>query len=176
MKRRSKRAFTLLELLVCIVIISLVSVLVGTKGHQLLAYHQFRSTSQTFLLDLGRFQILSMAGGFDITCKLTKSSSAYLVEWQAETSLPIEKGSLSYELKGVQRIEIQGKPVRDLEFTVFSSGRIDPTLCMTFISKKEEKSLSIDLTYPFYLKEGTIKITSLSPPIYPVSRKDILDK
>ncbi len=176
-KKKVKRAFTLLEILVCLAIISLVSVLVGTKGHQLLSYHEFRSISQTFLLDLGRFQILSMTSGSDVVCRITKEASGCFVHWQVEASLPVEQGALSYELKGVEKIQFQGKLVKDLEFTLFSSGRISPASLITFISKKEEKTLSIDLAYPFYIKEGLVKSLSLvSPPLYPIRKKDLIDK
>ena len=176
-KKEIKRAFTLLEILVCLAIISLVSVLVGTKGHQLLSYHQFRSISQTFLLDLGRFQILSMASGSDVVCRITKEASGCFIRWQADASLPVEQGALSYELKGVEKIQFQRKEVKDLEFTLFSSGRISPASLVTFISKKDGKALSIDLAYPFHVKEGAAKSPSLaSPPSYPIRKKDFIDK
>lgn len=175
--KRVKKAFTLLEILVCLAIISLVSVLLGTKGHQLLSYHQFRSISQTFLLDLGRFQILSMASGSDVLCKIKKEPSGWFVRWQADAALPIEQGALLYELKGVENILFQEKAVKEFEFTVFSSGRISPASLLTFVSKKEEKPLIIDLSYPFYIKEGGGQHpTSGSQPPYPTRKKDFIDK
>jgi hypothetical protein len=162
---------------VCLTIISLVSVLVGTKGHQLLSYHQFRTISQTFLLDVGRFQILSMASGSDVVCKITKNPAGCFIEWRADAPLPLEQGALSYELKGVEKVQFQGKAVKELEFTLFSSGRIFPASPITFFAKKEEKVLTIDLSYPFYINEGLIKREFLlSAPVYPVRKKDLFDK
>ena len=176
-KKKIKKAFTLLEILVCLAIISLVSVLVGTKGHQLLSYHQFRSISQTFLLDLGRFQILAMTSGSDIICKIIKEASGYVIHWDPEAVLPLEQGALSYALKGVEKIQLQGKVVNEFDFTLLSSGRIFPVSHITFVSKKEEKVLSIDLAYPFYVKEGVIKNSPpLFLPFYPTRKKDFIDK
>ncbi|MBS0628547.1 MAG: prepilin-type N-terminal cleavage/methylation domain-containing protein [Verrucomicrobia bacterium] len=176
-KKRVKRAFTLLELLVCLAIISIVGVLVGTKGHQLLEHHQFRSTVQNFLLDLGRFQVLSMTCGSDIVCRITQDVSGCKVHWELETSLPVEREALSYGLKGVEALQFQGKPTKEVEFILFSSGRISPTHLITFIPKKEDKRLNIDLVYPFYLKEGLIKkFKTLSAPVYPSRKKDFIDK
>ncbi len=176
-KRRSKEAFTLLEILVCIFIIGLVGVVVGTKGHQLLAYHRFRCTVQTFGLDLGRFQVLSMIGNADIVCTVVEEGSSFRVFWKSDSPLPIEPSALSYKLEGVKHIEFEGKRVAKLEFSLFSSGRISPPSALTFVSSREEKAVTVDLTYPLYLKEGRVKPENFNfIPSYPIRKKDIIDK
>jgi len=171
--KKSKKGFTLLEILVCFVVIALVSTLLGTKGHDLIAYHRFRCEMQSFLLDLGRFRIVSMAQGCDITCKIQKTEKHYLISWESDAPLPLEKAGMSYELQGIKKMIFSGKEVREFEVNLFSSGRISPQVLLTFVPKREEKSLTVDFAYPSYLKAASgSKTVSLTPPPYPVRKKD----
>ena len=172
MKRHRSRGFTLLELMVCLGIISLMGSLVATKGYQLFSYHQFRCISQTFLADLNRWQIVAMAQGCDVKCKIQENGSIYKVQFEPDMPvMGVER--LNYELKCAEKMQFQGKILKKFEFTLFSSGRISDQGVLTLIPKQEEKALSIDLSYPVVLEESksTAFFQKRIIPSYPKRKK-----
>lgn len=166
---RAKKAFTLLELMICLAIIALVGSLVAVKGKDLLSHHQFRISSQLFLRDIGRLQVRALATGCDFTCTLEKSTKGYLVEWQSDSPLFKEE---KYHLEAVKEISMEGKKVSKIALTIYSSGRIDPASYLTLKSFKDEL-LYLDLSYPtsLHTKRASSAAPKSAPP-YPETKKE----
>ena len=91
----------------------------------------------------------------DITCQISKEKDGYRVTWKPDAPIKTEGMTLSYLLKGVKEITLQGKAKSSLEFTLFSSGRVSSLEMLTLISKEQEKAISLDLTYPASFIEGS---------------------
>jgi prepilin-type N-terminal cleavage/methylation domain-containing protein len=161
-----RKAFTLLELMVCLVLIGLLGALIGIKGVDLLAHHRFRSTMQTWLLDVGRAQILAMHQKCDVVCTLKKRQEVgyqVILESDSPTFSPT-----SYVWKDVEKITLQGKIVDTLAITFSPSGRISPVGIVQIVPRKEEKdTVFLDLSYPMVFHTNSIPFFSLSPPFSP---------
>lgn len=158
-----------MELMICLAIIGLLGALLGTKGTDLLAYHQFQSSMQTFLLDIQKWQILSMTQGSDVVCRIQKKNGKYFVYVEPENQI----GSLTYELKEVSKLFFEGKPVENFQMTLLSSGRVFPSGLLK-VETKAEKAFCIDFSYPKALLEGSFKKSPFpSLPIYPEKRKEV---
>ena len=158
MKRsKSKRPFTLLEIMVCLVIITLAGAAIGVQGGNLFKYHQFRSVAQTFVFDISKWRVMSMTLGSDVTCSIDKGEEGYTVTWTPDAPIETKGTPLFYPLKGVKGLFLQGKSKDSYEFIIYSSGRISSSDILTFSPSKKEKAVSIDLSYPASLKEGPFK-------------------
>lgn len=171
-KRIKNKAFTLLELMVCLVLISLLGAIIGIKGIDLLAHHRFRSTLQTWLLDIGRAQILAMYQKCDVICILKKRAEG---GYQAniESDSPSFSPS-SYIWKDVALLNFQGKPVELFCITFSPAGRISPLGILQIVPYKGEKdAIFLDLSYPVVFHTNPIKTTSLQPPFFPTKEKKI---
>ena len=127
---------------------------IGVQGGNLFKYHQFRSMTQTYVFDLNKWRLLSMAFGSDITCRIFQEKGKYQVEWIPDAPIETAGTNRSYPLKGVKEITVQGKKKMQYEYTVFSSGAISSQEVLSFHPKKKEKGVSLDLTCPAALIEG----------------------
>lgn len=172
------KAFTLLELMVCLVLIGLLGALIGIKGIDLLAHHRFRSTLQTWLLDVQRAQILAMHQKCDVICTLKKRpEGGYQV--MLESDSPTFSSSL-YTWKDVAKITFQGKAIDTLSVTFSPAGRIFPVGILQITPYKEEKdAVFLDLSYPAVFHTNPIAFTPLQPPFFPEKEKklsELVDK
>lgn len=166
-KKSKKKAFTLLELMVCLAIIGMLGAILGMKGMDLLAHHKFHSALQTLLFDVHRHQILAMNQNADITCSFKKTGAFYTAYLQSECP---EFIPTTYELKEVGCLSFQEKSVSEFSLTFFSSGRISPSGILKIGPKRESQDpLFLDLSYPivFQSKLPVKKNSFFSPPLCP---------
>ncbi len=154
---RSKKPFTLLEIMVCLVIITLAGAAIGVSGGNLFKYHQFRGIAQTFVFDLNKWRVMSMTLGSDVECLIDKEKEGYRVTWSPDAPIEAEGSSFTYLLKEVKELSVQGKEKNSFSFTLFSSGRISSSDMLTLSPNKKDKSISIDLSFPSSLIEGPFK-------------------
>ena len=170
-KKRS--SFTLLEVMICLVIIGMVGSLIGIKGIDLWRYHQFRSSTQIFVDDLTHWRLLSLTYDCDVTCKIQKVASVYTVSWKPDTPLKQQGRASSYTLTGVKELLCDGKPIDALECTLFSSGRLSQKGILSFIPSHHDKGVYLDLLYPIKLQQSEKAAKhSVFPPAYPEKAKE----
>jgi prepilin-type N-terminal cleavage/methylation domain-containing protein len=164
---KKRKSFTLLELMVCLALISLLAGLVGMKGVDLLAHHRFYRGLQTWLFDIHRVQILAMNQGADVTCTLKKNKEGH---YRAifESDAP-SFHSTSHDLNGVSELIFENKPINEFKVTFFSSGRISPVGILKIEPQKEqEPSVFLDFSYPIAFQTAPQKKSSrFIPPPYP---------
>ncbi len=160
MGRNKKHSFTLLELMICLSLISLVGTLVAIKGMDLVAHHRFTSSLQEVLFDLQRHQILAMTEGRDVLCKIAKNpEGAYFASFTFDGK---DAPYSSHLLKEISQIRFQGKIISEFESILYSTGRINSLGVLSFEAKKHnEDPLWIDFSYPICLQKGPIPASKL---------------
>ena len=168
------KAFTLLELMVCLVLIGLLGALIGVKGIDLLAHHRFRSSLQTWLLDVGRAQILAMHQKCDVVCTLSKTQDGRYRAILVSDS-PMFSSSV-YHWKDVAKISFEGKPIDTLSIAFSPTGRIFPQGILQIIPRREEKdTIFLDLSYPVVFHTNAMVYSALQPPFFPQKEKKLSD-
>ena len=169
--KTKRKSFTLLELMVCLTLISLLAAVVGMKGVDLLAHHRFYRSLQTWLFELHQVQILAMNQGSDITCSIKKNQEGgYQAVFESDSP---SFHSTTHNLKEVSRFFLENKPVQELKVTFFSSGRIFPTGILKIESQKTKESpVFLDFAYPIAFQTTPKKKSQgFIPPPYPEKKK-----
>ncbi len=171
MRQKKSKSFTLLELMVCLALISLLSAVLGIKGIDLLAHHRFYGGLQTWLFDVHRTQILAMNQSCDVVCTIKKNQQG---GYQALlTSDAPSFPSTSSDLKEVAHLFFEDKLVEEFQVTFFSSGRIFPVGLLKIEPKRaQEPPVFLDLSYPIAFQMTPFKKSQgFAPPLYPEKRK-----
>lgn len=171
--KTKKASFTLLEIMVCLLLLALVGSIVGVQGARLITNHRFRSSTHRFAQDLMHLRILSMTYNCDITCLIEQDPKGhYTVTWKPDA--PIAGLIPTYTLTGVQQILLDKKPLAKFECFLLASGLLSSQGILSFVPSLEENTLYLDLLYPPKLESSPPKKHPLSPPPYPIKKKEHL--
>lgn len=176
-KRRSKGAFSLLELIVCLGILCSISAVLGVKGYALISSHRFQTSSHALLVEIQRWKVLSLVHNCDISISILKEQGEYVVHYKTEFPIPGNPSHTSLPLTGTTKLLFEGKPISSFQGTILSSGRLSLQGLLTLLPKDETEALSIDLGYPRHLKKGsdfTRKNPSIKAPPFPERKKEHL--
>ena len=167
MKKSKKKAFTLIEMMICITLIGLLGSVMGIKAMDLLARHRFQGSLQTWLFDFQRARLLAMNQEADIVCRVRKNSRGEFVA-SLESDSPSFAPSVHF-LKEVKSITLDRNPQKDLCITLYSSGRADPSGLLEMQPKRSLGfSLFLDLSSPLaFTQEPRITEHGFIPPKYP---------
>lgn len=132
---KAKNSFTLLEIVICMAILSLASVAIGWQAKGLLAVHHFQKDLSYLLTDLKCAQLVALSNRVDIELRLQKVGNTYCYQLHTEEPLPAFVKRV-VKLKGIEEIRKGKKPIESYTFTVYASGRISPTEEISFLQKK----------------------------------------
>ena len=77
MNCKKKKSFTLIELLLSLVVITLISSLLGVKILDLISKHQFRKSCAIFLECVRQMQVISLTHDMDSSIIITKCGNEY---------------------------------------------------------------------------------------------------
>ncbi len=177
MTRAKKKAFTLLELMICFFLIGGISSALFIKGHALVAHHRFKCVSQSFLHELKRWKLFCMTTGSDVSCKIVTTDEGYRVFWNAD--FPIKEEESSLLLTETRELQLKGKKIKELSFTIDSRGALSISEFLSLVPKNPENTLLVDLSYPMLFIQGPFDSsmkTSLEKsgePFYPKRKKDM---
>ena len=138
MKKRKIKAFSLLEILVSLFIIILVSGLVSIKLIDLLKEYKFKNSVSGLFEDLMQTKLFSTSYQCDCSLKIFKKKSRYF--YQIVPDVYHTKGSvfLVKELKGINLIQSDGKPVGSIEYPMYIHGVFDNLVCLEFSREATE--------------------------------------
>jgi len=153
MSKRSY-AFTLLEMMVALVILSLIGTLSAVHINKLIAAHHFESEVSKLFIDMQEAQVLSAAYQTDIALDIYREKGK--LHYRFSTNEPFKAQQFKQEvisLGYISSIKFQGEKIHTLHFDIFS-GRIEPRGILTFLQtlKEDSKTLWFDLQYGQMLK------------------------
>jgi prepilin-type N-terminal cleavage/methylation domain-containing protein len=151
--KRCKSAFTLLEIVICLAIVTLLMGVVGVKIYQLVDLYRFRFSVQKMLFELNHWQILALTHRQDVAWTISKQNEEYVFRYETETPLSSPFASQKHALSNVRHLKLNGKIVPALQGMIYSTGRIEPEGILHFEPKEgisPEEALWIDLKYPMH--------------------------
>jgi prepilin-type N-terminal cleavage/methylation domain-containing protein len=145
MKRRSKRAFTLLEIMICLVLIGLLGGVVGFKIKGTVAHHRFRNRVNQIEQTLRELQILALTYRTDMSLDLFQQKE----KWVARVNVEEPKLQFLNQKKiDLSDLSINAGPdaVKKIHLDVLSSGRIlSPCSVICFQHGKDSRFLDLRL-------------------------------
>jgi hypothetical protein len=143
-----RRKFTLLELLICIMIISLVGGVLALPLKDMLERHRLHHNVKTVFIQFKKAQALALNYQSDMGLRFYEDEGIFCCD--GFTDEPIRPFKL-LKLQGISNLDFNGIKIsaKPLEFKVFASGRIEPTGKLIF--HKGADFLEIDLTTPLQI-------------------------
>jgi len=149
--KKSKRPFTLFEIVICISILSIVAGIMGWQIKNMVTAHHFHKNIDHLLTDLRKAQLIALSNRADLELLLTKKEGSYSYCLRADE--PIRGlNRKTMKLTGVKKIQIDKKPMKEKSLIhIYSTGRFAPTKKIHFF-QNEEKELILNLTKPLVIE------------------------
>lgn len=144
------RLFTLLEIVICIAILSLAAVGIGWQMKGMLDIHRFEKSVAIFFTDLRKAQLVALSDRVDIDLTLSKTDKGYEYQFRSDDPL-LCFTSKAAVLTGIQEIRSEKKKIESLHLHLYPSGRIGPEEKITFL-QTGERGVIVDLSTPLYVE------------------------
>ncbi len=152
MTRRVKSPFTLLEIVVCLAILTLVSGVIGLKIKQATDRHQFESSFNQLVYELKKIHMLALGYRSEFGLNVQAASGGY--NYTFFTDEPHFTGKLtSQTFEHATGLSFNNQAVETITFTLLADGRILPEGKLSFHYEDEVRML--DLTSPLQIKTFT---------------------
>jgi type II secretory pathway pseudopilin PulG len=162
-KMSNRRFFTLLELMIALMILTLIGALTSTQIKKLIDVHRFEQEVSTLFTTLQEAQILSATYRTDLSLDLTFSNNtlAYQITTD-EPFTPFQLNQSPITLPHTARLQFNGKKATRLHFDIYSGGRIEPRGLLSLLQTtgEESKTLWIDLQHG-----SLLKLSHTKPPL-----------
>lgn len=156
-----KRAFTLLEVMIALTIITIIATLTALPIKKLLDRHRFEKEVGDLFIALQEAQILAACYETDLALDFVKKQGKW--SYHFSTDEPFSKDKLNQDvvvLDQVVEMKFGEKRVSTLHVDIYAGGRVEPRGVLGFycsedvkdISEKEKAALWIDLQKGHLLK------------------------
>lgn len=121
-RRRVKKrnSFTLLEVMVCVALLSLLAGTCAWKGHDLLQHYLLRSSAKAIVREIEAAQILSLSYQADIAVTLVKEKEEFFLKWETEEPR-LQYRCIPRKMRGVKNARIDYKRSKKAKVADFSS-------------------------------------------------------
>jgi len=151
--RARKSPFTLLELMVCLVILAGIGCAVGFQIQGSLSHARFEASVKKVKHELEKLQILSLTYGSDMHVRLIdKQGKVALISRTDEAALS-HLNNMHIPLDGVLAFDWEGKQkdsnVKQLDFDILSNGSTHPPFLLEL--KGKTRKLYIDMRSPLLI-------------------------
>ena len=144
------RAFTLLEIMVCLLILAVAAGAVGIRIVDALSSHRFHVSVGDFTSQVKELQLLAMTHRTDMGLQIFKDRGEWKYQTKIEPSLKLGCSTYPFPLSGTAHITLDAKPFSSLPFSIYSSGRIEPRGVLEF--RDGEESIWVDLRESLHIK------------------------
>lgn len=122
MHGKKVRAFTLLEVVVCVALLAILAGAFAWKGNHLVQHHMVRSSAKTLVREIEAAHVLSLSYQTDIAMRIIKKKGDFFLEWQTAEPCLVQRCS-PRKLRGVRDIRIDNKSKINQTFVDFTLGK-----------------------------------------------------
>ena len=164
-KRRNKRAFTLLELFICLMILSIAGGAMSWQVKGLYDHHQLNAAGRMLTTRLQELQLLALSYQTEMKLELITGKEGILYRMISdEPLLGFDRAQkmLGKDCEFKMKQNNQLKKTESQVFTIDAMGRIEPRCTLELRrreAKAEQPTLLIDLSTPLLIKSKTKKIS-----------------
>lgn len=148
--QRDKRSFTLLEICLCIVILTLVSGFLGLRIKESVEHQRFLSQVSGFTAELKRVQGFALSYRADFGIKVYKKEEKFYYKFFTDEPLDFIQKVPARSLKGFTALSLNRKDESEISIRILSSGKIEPEGVIGMHLEKEERF--IDLRNTLHIK------------------------
>jgi|GEM_PF-2576142 hypothetical protein len=142
----SRSPFTLLELVVCIIILGCLAGVLGWQAKDMVDLYQFRGYGKKLKEEFEKLQILALTYQSDMELELKKEKGVWKLSSKTEERALKKNFNRSHTLSLVEEVVWNKKKTLREVFVIFSTGQIDRKGVLEFRRKGE--SFYIDLSMP----------------------------
>lgn len=107
---RAKKGFcfTLLEIVICIALISFMASAFAWKGSNLVQHYLLRSSAKTLVREIEAAHLLALSYQTDISLKLVNNKGEFSLEWETDEPL-LQCRCHNHKLRGVKNVRVDYK-------------------------------------------------------------------
>ncbi|MBS0604732.1 MAG: type II secretion system protein [Verrucomicrobia bacterium] len=166
-----KRAFTLLEMMIALVILSLIGALTAVQVKKLIDAHRFEGEVADLFIALQEAQVLSATYNTDLSLDLYLKEGKVFYRFSTDEPLSVQKLKRDpVSLAHTTELKFKDVKVTSLHLDIYSGGRIEPRGTLSFSQSSDDgKKLWFDLQHGQLLKfshrrPSVVKQQVPSPP------------
>ena len=151
----SRRAFTLLEMMIALVILSLIGAFSAVQVKKLIDAHRFESEISNLFIALQQAQVLSATYQTDIAWDIYPKDGVLCYRFTTDEPFkPHQFENKEIFIPHIVKLTFKDAKTTRLHFDIYSGGRIEPRGLLAFHQTLEEesKALWFDLQYGHLLK------------------------
>ena len=152
---KKRRSFTLLEMVLCFAILSLLTATFSFNMMQALEARRFEASTGHLVMKLKELQILAMSYRSDITLELSPIKGQICYKIRTDEPIPYLERGKETSLKGISYLTLDNKRINNVTLQIFSSGRIEPKKVLGLHlepSSDEKHFFELDMHTPLQIK------------------------
>ena len=140
---RASRPFTLLEICLCIAILTLVSGFLGIRIKEAVDHQRFLSQISGFTSELKRLQGFALSYKADFGIKIYQEEGKFYYKPFTDEPLDFIRKVPRRALKGVTALSLNKKDVKEVSIQILSSGQIEPKEIIGLHLREEGRFLDL---------------------------------
>jgi Tfp pilus assembly protein FimT len=149
-KKTIKRPFTLLEIMLCITVLTIISGMIGFKIKEAVERQQFLSQISDLSAEIRRLQGFALSYGSTFGIRIHQREGKFCYSLISDEPLDFITKTKSFSLNGVNSMIVNKKELKEFSFDVLPSGKIEPPVELRLQLKEEKRVL--DLGDPLHIK------------------------
>jgi|GEM_PF-2260082 len=150
-----KSSFTLLEIMICLAILSIVGGILVFPLSGMLAHHRFHQGVKQFVIHLREMQALALNYQSDMGMIIYKEGDRFLCKGFTDEPIKLFR---PFELQNITALTLDKKKTpTPFKLNIYASGRISPEKVLSFIREEDAIELHFDHSPQFKVKEVSLE-------------------